>query len=405
MTSFFDYLGEFASNFIQTSRTRDLSLVSKWRPEIRDQILNTSVSLPLMSKNLGSFGGFFEKDFRIFDFYLGMVDAHLFVEEIKRRKDILFPENPESPDWAPFFCIEGAIKKSPDQGKYCDGSKMDRNLLILLQTSFTQLYNECSFRKSKPLTDSPHCLAGFSKAPPPLIISEGLSFIDWRRYQDEEPLDYLFRLLSNYHFQFKDLKLYSPDPTKGQFELRKKIGHIFSIYMDKLPANEQTVLRRGGDTILNQKIFYMPRETSVFLTLGRALELGWNFKRADFLYPSFLKLNTSILFQGAYDLVTGNKDVFAVSPLIGMTYEFSFNDYKWQYFLGLEGGHQFSNGPGCNIDGIPNIMINCHGFTLLPYIGVSFLELVRFQILYNWLPSYRFPRFRDNFLLQLGAEF
>ncbi len=406
-TGFFDYIGDFTTNFIETSRTRDLALVSNWHPEIKNKILNTSVSLPLMSKPLSAFIGFFEKDFRIFDFYVGMVDAHIFIETVKKQK-VLFPENINSPQWGAFYCIKAVLDSSADITKFCDEKKVDRNFLVLLQTSITELYNECSFRKTKPIRKTLHCVAAYNKKEPPQILTEAKDFKDWRKYEDEQSIDYTFRLLNHYNFEFRDLKLKKSDSDMGQFALRKKVGNIFSTYMTKLPSSEQNILKRAGDTFLNQKIYYTPMENAMYITLGRAFEFGWNFKRVDFVYPSFLKLTTGLLFQGGYDLITGDRDVYAISPLLGTEYEFSFSDYKWQYFLGIKAGYQFSNGSGCNssdLSGDPNIMVECRGLTILPYIGLSFLEIMRFHIIYNWLPDYSFGRIRNNILIQLGVQF
>ena len=109
--------------------------------------------------------------------------------------------------------------------------------------------------------------------------------------------------------------------------------------------------------------------------------------------------------RSAYDLINGNRDVYALSPLIGVEYEYSKSNYKWQYFLGLKAGYQFSNGIGCDVPGEPNIMAQCSGITILPYIGISFLEIMRFHIIYNWLPEYTFDKIRDNILVQLGVQF
>ncbi len=402
--SFFDYMGAFTGNFIETSRTRDLSLVSHWHPEIKNKILNTSVSLPLMSRQLSAFIGFFERDFRIFDFYVGMVDAHLFVESLKKQNPN-YPEDPNSKDWAPYYCIKKVVEGSNAFEKYCNEEKLDSNLLILLQTSITELYNDCATRKTKPLRKTFHCLEAFNKKDPPAIIKEAIGFKEWKKGKDEEILDYHFRLLNQFGYEFRDFKLRKDQSKKGQYALRNKIGEIFSTYMSKLPTSEQNTLKRAGDTFLNQKIFYTPMEDAIYITLGRALEFGWNYKRVDFIYPSYFKLSTGALLQGGYNLITGDRDVYAISPLVGFEYEFYKSNYKWQYFLGAKAGYQFSNGNGCDVPGQPNIMVECRGITILPYVGFSLLEILRFHLIYNWLPEYSFGRIRDNFLIQLGVQF
>src|SRR5204863_9384720 len=68
---------DLARTFIQTSRGRELlALIEETGgAELREQMHLTHNQLPTMSGQLGAFFGFFERDFRELDFYLGMYDG------------------------------------------------------------------------------------------------------------------------------------------------------------------------------------------------------------------------------------------------------------------------------------------------------------------------------------------
>ena len=70
-------LENILSNFIKTSRTVNLRSFESYLGQ--NKVKSTSRILPLISNQLGAFLGFFER-FRVFDFYVGMLDAEIFVQ-------------------------------------------------------------------------------------------------------------------------------------------------------------------------------------------------------------------------------------------------------------------------------------------------------------------------------------
>ncbi len=104
--SLFGYLHDFANNFIDTSSTRDLSFIAEHIPNIKDRLINSSVSLPPASAPLSHFFGFFDRSFREFDFYLGMVDAYSFIQTHKNKGHIDYPGIDDMDEWIPYFCIK-----------------------------------------------------------------------------------------------------------------------------------------------------------------------------------------------------------------------------------------------------------------------------------------------------------
>jgi predicted acylesterase/phospholipase RssA len=69
-----EYL-DFAGDFVSAAREAELVDAMETEPHLRDRLLMPGPQLPLASAQLNNFLGFFEEDFRIFDFHMGMADA------------------------------------------------------------------------------------------------------------------------------------------------------------------------------------------------------------------------------------------------------------------------------------------------------------------------------------------
>jgi hypothetical protein len=69
-----DAYGPFVSGFISASEDTELMNTVEGHGDINREL--PARQLPVAGEQLGHFMAFFERDFRIFDFYMGMVDAH-----------------------------------------------------------------------------------------------------------------------------------------------------------------------------------------------------------------------------------------------------------------------------------------------------------------------------------------
>lgn len=74
-------VSRFASNFIESARSKELISLLEARPDIRSRVKMGEAYLPTASGALYAFLGFFETAFRDYDFVLGMYDAYRFVRQ------------------------------------------------------------------------------------------------------------------------------------------------------------------------------------------------------------------------------------------------------------------------------------------------------------------------------------
>ena len=116
--SLFEYSTEILTSFINTSRSKRLRMFSRY--ENKNSVRSTSRSLPLISTQMGSFFGFLDEGFRRYDFYIGMLDAWQYLEELKKSASIkIDPVVRNNSRWYPFICLQSFIRTKKLTGR-CD---------------------------------------------------------------------------------------------------------------------------------------------------------------------------------------------------------------------------------------------------------------------------------------------
>src|SRR5262249_28863104 len=102
-----------AGAFVNSSRSKELYAIAQGNPDLSTQMELTKRHFPTASGQLFNFLGFFEREFRRYDFYLGMYDAYRFFESEAPRRGIPveppFPAHAKprelAPSWRPFACL------------------------------------------------------------------------------------------------------------------------------------------------------------------------------------------------------------------------------------------------------------------------------------------------------------
>jgi len=310
----------------------------------------------------------------------------------------------------PIFVLKSVVVGDKKAKKICDRGrdKVDHNFFANLQLSLDQLYSMCHDFKTKPKYNK-HCLKGFMGEKPPVIVAKAKDFKDWRKKDKEKELDYIFRLYTRYGYHFEDLGLKENQASRGDYTLRRKLGEIVTTYVNTLPGSEQMILKKAGTSFLNTEIYYIPESSQIYLTLGSAVEVGWNFARWDIIFPMYLKTNISVLYQGAQSFLTDIPDIWALSPLVGLEFELPGSNNNRQFIFGLKAGYQFSKGDqlsdtSCKDSLYKRSAVTCNGVNVLPFVGISYMQFMRLQLYYNWMPQYSAAHVENKFLLQLGIQ-
>jgi hypothetical protein len=398
-------VSEFARTFIGNARSKELLSLFEERPDLRARLSVARVNLPTASSPLGAFFGFFERDFRSFDFALGMYDARKLIErkllaKVQRTKAPVFPEPALSKediaeDWRPFACLS-AVLDTDDASKAshaCEGQGAGiENFRILLQVSLDRLMSTCGRPDAPRTTDNTLCTRGALGGPPPsvpFVEDKSKSGRAFRRSSRESDIVYVLRRLSAYGFHFKDLGL-KPDESEQALErVRELLGDALVRFSEVQPPDGRAAIRFLGLPALNL-LAYAPPPNIVYGVLGSPNEIGWSVraKRPTWL-PRTFRANLALQFRGLGTLLSSENNYFALSPIAGLEAELPFSGPSLQARLGVRGGYIISTSGGkpfATCTDADDDVGQCSRLTTQATIELTAYDRLRFHLLGEYLP-------------------
>lgn len=407
--------------FVESARAKELYALAREQPDLSERMRLTVSQYPKASEHLRAFVGFFEKDFRVFDFTLGMYDAW---RELKSndptRAQVVFDAARFAADaeykreWRRFACMLSVYEPGNEElASACDDVELE-TFRILLQTSLDRLYAACQPTPQR-LTYAlgrfhHHCSRARQAYGAPQV--RGVPVLGVReneRREGESPFDYFFRLLGAYGFQFHDLGLAQHNAELGRLALRRELDDV----MESWAANQGTfadrVLARTAGRIALNNIQFSPPKASGYVVIGTVAEggasivpFGWRshwFQAA----AAFTVLNlTSLLTPGEQRIafgVTGGPEVHLsflsnaiVQPRLGVR-------------AGVQLGTRDVFGSRVCSEVAPDPRW-CTTWLLEGVVAVSLLERVRAQIVWQTYPGI-WPRDSRwyNLHFGLGVQF
>lgn len=411
-----ELLKQIAATFVGTARTKELYTLLEERPELRDRILLPRRHFPTASGLLSAFFGFFEQDFRIFDYYLGMYDARrVFDEDILPRinsaigdalVDPVYPEEQgmgtslHLEQWMPLMCLRAVFDGQPDLMYACEGQALS-NFRVLTQVSLERLYDNCARLDAQqlPKTHSRACLSGAAGGTP-MRMADVVHPKDfsWRRDAEESELEYLLRLLASHHFSFKDLGLGQKGGTAALTRIRHLIGQAASDMKGKQPMSERSLLQLGAEFLVDY-VAYAPPPHTYYALVSRTTELGMSHTlRAARHHVPALRLDSNIWFDGLFSFLTATRDTVALGPSVGlelMPNRLGSRFLQWRMIL--RAGYMFSQGDHwsagpCQPE-LSGSFGGCSRPRLEAVVGLTAFEHIRFQLGLSWyLATHRAQR-------------
>ena len=422
------------STFVETARRRELLALieeSTDPEQLGNRIGLTRNQLPTISSQLGAFFGFFERDFRQLDFYIGMYDGLISVRgylastgvsaaQAEERLGEQFPvlrvplahDLPEG--LRPFACLLSQVEaRYAGHARACDGAAL-RNFRILLQVTLDRLYTACARAKPDELLPSmsPVCLAAGrhgarTQVPGVLALSEAR-----REPLEHEPdFAYTLRLLSEYGFAYRDLGLDADHASYGPIKIRRRLLAMSSALADAQPsAFDSLLVATAGRAGANQ-IAYEPPKNWIYASAGTAMELGasllplsWN--------ESWARFNFALQISHWETIATPDRLALAFSPLAGPELQLLFlSSPTIQTMLGVRAGYQASvvDGAGfqhCATRAAFGDARNCSQFVVQGYVAAALVERLRMQLAVEDFPTNQETSFesRIGFQLTFGIQ-
>ncbi|WP_246137041.1 patatin-like phospholipase family protein [Myxococcus llanfairpwllgwyngyllgogerychwyrndrobwllllantysiliogogogochensis] len=393
-------LAGLVAALVDTARSKELSMLLEEEPEIARHLVVPRRHFPAASAPLFAFLGFFETEFRTFDFYLGMYDARRMLEDVSagtaRFADPLGEPTEEPGGWAPFTCMRAVYDGASDATRACQGDAM-ADFRALLQVSLDQLYFACSTaRKQAEGTTwrNPHCDRAMAGQPPPHVPGIAPSrWPDWKKGATEPELDYSMRLLGAYGFQFRDLGV---EPGRGDLaivRIRESIGRALHRLTSAQPGADKQVVGFAGK-LAADSVAFAPPDTVLHFTMGPTQsEVGLSLGAFASRLPTGLRFASAVGFRGLEDVFSsGGGESFSVALVGGLEYRpRTDQSFLAQSRFGLRGGWMFSANDNygtsdCEDRGASRVTA-CSRPVVQALAGMAFLERFRVQLVGEWYPG------------------
>lgn len=420
---------ELAANFVDTSRRRELlALLEETGHEVElgEQMQLTQNQLPTISSQLGAFFGFFERDFRELDFYLGMYDGLVSVRRVlegtnpsadvearlaKQFRVLQRPGQGELPaGLRPFACLlSQAEPRYADHAAACDGDAL-RNFRILLQVTLDRLHVACAraTEQDLPPQASPLCFAA-ARGKPRVVVRgvPALAAERCGRIESEQDFHYTLRLLSEYGFEYRDLGLAPSQSKYGATKIRRTLLSMADALADKQPTPLGEALISAAGRAGANTVTYEPPRNWLYLTAGTAAEFGVSLLPVSW-NESWARLNLALQISHWETIATPNRFTLAVSPLIGPEIQLLFlSTTVLQTMLGVRIGYQAAwpdraGFKGCGNDRVTGDARLCSQMVLHGYVAAAVIERLRMQVVLEYFPIDQEAEFKSRIALQLS---
>lgn len=413
------YISHILGQLVSSGRTKELQALLEDQSTVRQHIGSTRSYFMPLSQPLRNFFGFFEKDVRIHDFYLGMHSAHRYFEESVRPwaggGEVKFPEevyaaqsSELAKSWQALMCMHFAFDGEGD-GKVCEG--LPPNLRAGIQTSLDRIYARCDrmakelskVGKPIPPTTHQHCRAAFQQHAPPVLAGLGPDR-EWQFKEHESVMDHQLRRLAANGFVFDDLGVPPNRSYSAKRQVAVKVREMVSAISEHQADVGGTIIPLAG-RLGAQALDYSPPATTMQFTFGRFAEFQYSIASSD---PAlgWLRGTMGVLVDGVLSLVgPSHGRYFALAPLLGGEAELGpLSGYSVQTRLGLRAGFAFSTVDtfatvGCDLSGP---CTRAFGET---YLSATFYQLIRLQLGLQVAPAMRELPWAFAITPQLGVEF
>ncbi len=333
--------------FISSARSTELSQLAR-EPELAERMDLVKSNLPRASAPLNAFAGFFETEFRRFDFYLGMYDAFLQLSQTPEWKDqpielekFIASSDEARTEWAPFLCMVGMTQtRFAEHRKACEDPALI-NFRIVLQVSLDRLTDACTRDTKTPAFDNALCLEARVGIPTPHVPGvKELSREQLKRGNDESGFDYTMRLLGEYQFEFKDLGLSRDESKRGALMLRQALDPIVDTWSNAQPTFVDRVLTRTALRAGLNSIEYSPAPFTLYAVLGTLQEVGLGFSPAE-RDARWFQLHGALTLGQLFSLFTDKRPRLSFNLTTGPMFNLSFiSNAVIQPSLAVRGGVQ-----------------------------------------------------------------
>lgn len=387
-------LFSMGGGMVESARARELVQLASEKADVATRVQLFRGNLPKAGEQLQHFIGFFEHDFRVFDFYAGMYDAFVELKDSPFDFDALMSVDAEArAGWAPFMCLLSVVEPGYERYSGLCTAPEQENFRVLLQVSLDRLYATCRQQTAPAMGRfHPQCANARLGRPPPHVPGVKVLPEARRERRTKEPaFDYFMRLLEQYDFEFEDLGLTRLHAGRGMLALRRELDGVVEAWVAAQPGLADRLLTKTAATAALNTLAYSPAELSAYFVVGTVAEMGvsvlpWR------LLPQWLQVTGAMGLNYFFSLFTDRRPQFAVNLVAGPELRLSvLSNAYLQPRIAARAGVQLSvldvvGTRSCD-DALTLDKRSCTHALVEGLVGVTLLERLRVQVVFQTFPS------------------
>ncbi len=419
-------LARLGSQAISSARGRELATLAERNPHALGRLWLMEASYPPVSELLEAFFGFFEHDFRDFDFHLGSYEAY---RDLRDHSGSMLGVEPFLLTTGEYFRgaateVPGRYRKlgcllaylEPDHYQHltslCEGPKL-ANFRALLQVTIERLWSNCRLLSQDVAAERDHlqCKRAQGGLPPPQVdprFDTPPETSPFRRIEESE-FGFVMRKLGDYEFEFRDSGLSRSQSKKGRRMFRRKLAEMVGALSNAQPDfTDRTVVLTVGRMMVNS-IQYEPPASRWYFLLGSSLSAGYLGRIGD---SPWWYWNPDARINHLRSLLTDRPDQFGGTVALGVEFAIlPLSGIIAQTSMGLRGGYQFAVEDAIGAEPCEEAEVSgdsrvCSQPVIQVPLNLTFLERVRVSLSPVFFPmSQPWGRTLFDLEIAIGAEF
>jgi predicted acylesterase/phospholipase RssA len=395
---------EELASFVATARSKELDTLVSEYPAVTNGLLFAQRHVPAASEPMLAFFGFFERSFRSFDFALGMYEARrqLRKNPLARVQDhpgstrFVLPEEStgareNAAAWAPLACLDAVLDREGDPAVACAGEGLS-SLRIVLQTSLDRLWNACQAFPASGADAAayPACSRTVGRDLAPRVPGVPAPSGSTLRGASESETEYVVRLLADYGFDWTDMGYGRADAAHALVGIRGELQAVSRTLARRQPTLAARSTVQAATNLAVDTVHYLPPRSALWVTFGRALEVGGGVAVVDTLW---LRLSGAVKLQNLLTAVSSDPTSISLLPVAGVeVVPAAIGTSVVQPSFLLRGGYLFDlNDEGCGGSAGDSIG-ECSRPEVEIGAAVVIASLLRIQFLVEWYPAARGAR-------------
>jgi hypothetical protein len=279
----------------------------------------------------------------------------------------------------------------------CAGEEL-ADFRILLQVSLERLWDRCGRGRGDggppPASDLRLCRAAWTGAPAPAVPGvRPLGEAPGQR-DAEGHVAHVMRLLVGHGFRFRDHGLSAAEAHEAPAVLRRELVAIGKTVSARQPVADAVVLDTLA-ALAADAIVYVPPRNSIWLTLGRDVELGASRGFFDaFEEGRWFRFHGAAQMNQLGQAISSDPGPRAITLLAGAELlPPRISTTRFQLGALLRGGWQLSSGDGWGTEPCPEPDTDTVGACSRPVLQAgaigALLERLRLHLVAAWYPRYR----------------